>query len=297
MKYIRQTKLAIIGGDQRQLAVAEALSDCGAEVKVFGDLHEADQATYKFCSDLTQLLEGVKAVVLPITGINEAGQVRRVDGSMLAVGESLKLLDAGTILLSGSFTKTWLDLAQQRNWVIYEYAEDDALAILNSVPTAEGALQLAMEQLPITIRGCRTLVIGFGRVGATVARSFKINGAMVTVASRRRELLARAWELGCQIITHDELNTVLDQCDLIINTVPALVLDRELLKLISADTLVIDLASAPGGVDFSAAEEYNIQAILALGLPGKVAPKTAGAILAQAIPEILEKLLADGGEG
>jgi dipicolinate synthase subunit A len=101
--------------------------------------------------------------------------------------------------------------------------------------------------------------------------------------------------MGCDTILHDELSTIVGDQDLVINTVPSLVINSNLLGLMRSDVLIIDLASLPGGTDFQAAENLHIKAILAPGLPGKVAPKTAGAILATALPEILEKILAEGG--
>jgi dipicolinate synthase subunit A len=52
-------------------------------------------------------------------------------------------------------------------------------------------------------------------------------------------------------------------------------------------TVIIDLASKPGGTDFRFAERRGIKAILAPGLPGIVAPKTAGRILASIVSQII----------
>lgn len=296
MKYIRQTIVAVIGGDSRQLAVAEALAGLGAKVRLFGHCPDQTGSGIDLYADLVQALEGVKVIILPISGMNAQGMVRgRTFEQMIAFGEYFTNLPGRTVIITGSLPEQWFRIAKERQYIVYEYAEDDRVAILNSVPTAEGALQLAMEQLPITIHDAQVLVIGFGRIGMTTARIFKALGAQVIVAARRRELLTRAWEMGCETILHDQLSTVVGDLDLVINTVPSLVVGRELLERMRSDLLIIDLASPPGGIDFETAEKLKIKAILAPGLPGKVAPKTAGAILATALPEIIEKILADGG--
>ena len=75
--------------------------------------------------------------------------------------------------------------------------------------------------------------------------------------------------------------------DVIFNTVPAEVLDRNVLEQIPDDTLIIDLASKPGGVDFSAAKELGKKVIWALSLPGKTAPITSGRIIKETILNML----------
>ncbi|HOJ78278.1 MAG TPA: dipicolinate synthase subunit DpsA [Bacillota bacterium] len=296
MKYVLQIEVAVIGGDSRQIAVAQNLTNLVTKVKVYGHPQDQLDAPIVFCDTLPEALNGAQVIILPISGMSASGLVRgkTVDES-IAFGDYFRALPEGTIVIVGSMTPNWKQLAANNRLIVYEYAEDNTIAILNSIPTAEGAVQIAMEQLPITIHGSKTLVIGFGRVGVTVARTFKALGSEVTVAARREELLARAAEMGCKTVKHSELGAVFGEVDLIINTVPQLVIDRQLLQLMTDEALIIDLASPPGGTDFEAAKELQRLAILAPGLPGKVAPKTAGAILASAIPEIMLKLLRDGG--
>ena len=295
MKHIQNTEIAVIGGDSRQIAVAAALAGFGAKVRIFGHPSQAGEGM-TFCENLEQAIAGVQVIILPISGMNDQGKVRgRTVDQLLDVGSCSSIWSPGMIVLSGSLTEKWRRIAAESGVIVKEYGENDEIAILNSIPTAEGTIQLAMENLPITIHGSRVLVIGFGRVGVTVARMFQALGATVTVAARRRDLLARAWEIGCRTVLHDQLSTAVSAVDLIINTVPVMVLDDRILSLVSRDTVIIDLASPPGGTDFIAAETLGVKAILAPGLPGKVAPKTAGAILAKAIPEILEQLLTEGG--
>jgi dipicolinate synthase subunit A len=283
-------QVAVIGGDVRQRIVAEALVETATVVKVFG--HPQIELPYgvDYAATIDEALDGVNVIILPIGGMNEAGKVRgNQNDQWLDFGPYFATCAGGTLLLTGSLPSRWLKEGVRQGYTIIEYAEDDTIAILNSIPTAEGALQIAMEQLPITIHGSRVLVIGFGRVGVTVARTFQSLGASVTVAARRPALLARAAEMRCNTVSHTEFPGSLSEMDIIINTVPARVLEEEQLIRTAPEVLIIDLASAPGGVDFDVAGKLGRNAILAPGLPGKVAPKTAGAILATAIPELIRK--------
>ena len=115
----------------------------------------------------------------------------------------------------------------------------------------------------------------------------KALGAYTTVCARKKSDLARIWEMGYQAVSFDELEDQVSQAEILFNTVPTLVINQNVLLRCSKEVLIIDLASQPGGTDFQAAERLGIKAILAPGLPGKVAPKTAGRILAQLLPGLI----------
>jgi len=159
--------------------------------------------------------------------------------------------------------------------------DHDEVAIYNSVPTAEGTIYYIMKHTEQTIHDANIHVIGAGRCGETLAKSLRNLGAHVTVSSRNPNLVARLFESGIKTVELDEL--VLRESDVIINTVPAMMLDKEKLGHVKKDVYIADIASAPGGVDFVAAEKLGINAQLLPALPGIVAPKTAAAYLARFI--------------
>lgn len=109
-------------------------------------------------------------------------------------------------------------------------------------------MQIAMEELPITLHGARVLVIGYGRVGRLAAHRFAALGAKVSVAARKFADLAWAEAMGCGVEQTGRLVGWLCSYDLVINTVPACVLGEKELRDLKSGCLVIDLASKPGGV-------------------------------------------------
>jgi len=184
------------------------------------------------------------------------------------------------------------EMAAVHSWQLIETAEIDEMAILNAIPTAEGALMLAMQELPITLHGSQTFILGLGRTGFMLARVLDGVGARVTVIDRGAADRARAYGEGWVAYPFSDLAAIIERADVIFNTVPAMVLTGNILARTKADVLIIDLASAPGGVDFEAAERFRIRAVLALGLPGKVAPLTAGRILATKLPGLIKQELS-----
>ena len=160
----------------------------------------------------------------------------------------------------------------------------------NAIPTAEGAIQIAMEELPVTLHEVRTLVVGFGRLGRALVPRLRGLGARVWVCARRYEQQAAAEGMGAGVEGMDRLPDWLCGYDLVINTVPAPVLGVEELSALKEGALVIDLASRPGGVDMQAAAALGVRVVWALSLPGKVAPVTSGRYIKDTIYHVMEEL-------
>ncbi len=170
---------------------------------------------------------------------------------------------------------------------VVELFERDDIAIYNSIPTAEGALMMAIQNTDITIHGSVSMVLGFGRTGFTMAKTLQGLGATVKVGVRKPEHFARAWEMGFQPFYTKDLYPEVGNIDLLFNTIPTMIVTAQVITNIPHRALIIDLASKPGGTDFRFAEKRGIKAMLAPGLPGIVAPKTAGRIMANTLSQLI----------
>ncbi len=178
-------------------------------------------------------------------------------------------------VFGGNATPGALEWMAENGIVYVNFLDDELFTMLNAIPTAEGALMLAMEHTPATVRGMEVLLLGYGRAAKCVNQVFAALGANVTVLARSTKDRAEASIFAHAARDFDALEGRI-AADVVINTVPHLVLTRDALRHLKQDAYVIDLASKPGGVDFEAAKELGIKTEHALGLPGKVAPKTAG---------------------
>lgn len=287
--------ITMLGGDLRELELAKTLLEHKVDLRLVGFPATSLVSDAKHFSDAVEAVRGAKFVLGPMSNTDLDGRIfNRLDNlDPIDLIEVIKYLPKGTHLLIGVAKPVIVETAKQHQIKVIETAEIDEIAILNSIPTAEGGIQLAMEQLPITIHGSNCLVVGFGRCGMTLARSLAALGAKVAVASRNLSDLARVVEMGLQPIPLPEMFSQVE-FDVIFNTVPALVLTKQYLKKLRRSVLIIDIAASPGGVDYNVANDLGIKAILALSLPGKVAPLTAGKILSDCIPRLLNDLL--GGE-
>jgi len=295
-KGIAGVSIAMLGGDRRELELAKTLLQLDVDLRLVGFPSHSDLVSAKFFSDPIAAVAAAKVVLAPMSNTDMEGRiVSRLDGGPpIDLTQVLPRLDKGTIVLIGVAKPIIRTLVNKHELKLVETAEVDEIAILNSIPTAEGAIQLAMEEVPYTIHGSRCLVLGFGRCGKTLALALSHLGAQVTVADRSRVQLAWADAFGLKPLPLADLINHVD-FDIIFNTIPALILTEVYLSKLDPSVLIIDLAAAPGGVDFAAANQLGIRAIHALSLPGKVAPLTAGKILSDCIPRLLEEML--GGTG
>lgn len=282
-------KITMLGGDRRDCILAAELNSLGASVTMVGfDRAVIPPGTACGVSPAEAVREA-EVLLLPLTGTDEKGCVRTVwNGEEICLTEDmLKTMQERGIVLVGSardFLKEW---CRNSGLTLVETAELDELAVLNSIPTAEGAIQLAMQETDVTIHGTPCTVIGLGRVGLTLAHDLKGLGAKVSVAARSAAERARAREMGCEVLKIEDLRQAAAAGGMIFNTVPAMVLPRTVLRHARPGLFIADLASKPGGTDFEAAADYGIKAFLAPGLPGKAAPYTAGKILAELIPALI----------
>lgn len=279
-------QITFVGGDMRQLSSAKALHTKGNTVQVYGfDGCLIPNGIYQ-PPTLKEALFGVQCVVLPLPYARDG----KINAPMTKEDITLEYVvdnSGEAIILGGKFDGKAYMCAEAHNIKMIDYYGREELSILNAVPTAEGAVEIAMRELPTTVFGMECAVVGYGKVGRVLAATLNALGANVTVFARRAE--ARAWAKvdGCKAEDTEKLATSAHGFTCVFNTVPAVLIDESVINSLSRDALIVDLASSPGGVDVGAAEKRGIRCISALSLPGRVAPDSAGMIIAETIENIL----------
>lgn len=285
------TTFAVIGGDLRQAHLADLLAADGFSVRTAGFEREAGLSPDVLqLKNVSEAVVRAQCVILPLPFSVDGETVNAPFAcAPIALEDVWKAASKGAFVTGGMLTPAVYKEADVRGFTAADYYAEEELAVLNTVPTAEGAIQIALEELPVTLHGSRCLVLGFGRVGKTLCRGLQGLGAEVTGAARSYEDLAWMRTIGCKALHLDALQKEAGTFDAVFNTIPALVLDRDALARLKKDVLVIDLASRPGGVDFEAAKALGVHAVWALSLPGKVAPHTAGRFIQETVLHMLPK--------
>ena len=257
----RQKRFAVIGSDARQLAAGRALARAGYAVEGPEEIALADY------------------ILLPLP----------LDAARTPLAELLRAARPGALALGGMLSEEAKAIAAEAGVELVDYFAREELTIRNAIPTAEGCVGILLAQRKRTLWGSAVLLLGFGPVGQAVGTRLAALGAQVTVAARRPAQRAQAESQGMQGAELARLARLAPAFDTVVNTIPAQVLTAPVLARLRPGSLIVDLASRPGGTDFDAAARCGHKAIHALSLPAACAPETAGEIVARTVREMLRE--------
>ena len=245
-------RIAVVGSDARQAAAGRALARAGYAVAGAEQVARAD------------------VILLPLP----------LDESRTPLAQLLRAAKPGAFALGGRLSAQAVEIARQAGVELADYFARPELAVYNAIPTAEGCIGILLQQRTRTLWGAEVLVLGFGPVGQALAVRLSALGAGVTVCARRPEQRALAESLGLRAAPLTALAGLAPAFDTVVNTIPAPVLGDGVLARLRSGSLIVDLASKPGGTDF---------AIHALSLPAACAPETAGEAVARTVQTMLQE--------
>ncbi len=203
-------------------------------------------------------------------------------------GDALKNLVARGykgVVFAGAISDT--EAEEARNIKLYDYSKLETFAILNALPSAEGALILLLSRRQQILQGSKVAVIGYGRIAKLLSKMLFLLGCDVTVFARREETRAEAKSAGYKSYELKALTGLIFGIDIIVNTVPSKVINKELLVMAKNDIYILDLASSPGGVEVEDAKACGLTVDWAPGLPAEYSPITAAEYALRAIEDLL----------
>ncbi|SHI19357.1 dipicolinate synthase subunit A [Sporobacter termitidis DSM 10068] len=274
----------------RQAKLAELLATDGHSVSTFAIDKIRLEGSVVQKTLIREAVDDAACVVMPLPVTSREGMLNApLSGGLYTTREVLSALRPEQVLCAGRIDEATRELAGSMGITLIDYLEREELAVANAVAAAEGAIQLIMEETPITVCHSNCLVIGFGRIGKILSHRLRGLGAHVTATARSWADLAWIKAYGYEAEETYNIDASLSRYDVVINTVPARVLGESRLMKLRRGCLCLDLASKPGGLDFTAASKLGVKAVWALSLPGEVAPVTSGAIIRDTIYNILNE--------
>lgn len=287
---MEKMKFTVLGGDERSLCLAYELMEDGHHVKIFGFDKLEKKLDIEESSSLREAIKDVDIIIgpLPFTRDEKTINAPFYSGN-IDINNVIKLVHSEQLLTVGKVDEDILELFNKNNINIKDYFHREEMQILNAIPTAEGAIELAMAEMPITIHGSNILILGYGRIGKVLSKMIQGIGATVYVAARKYSDIAWIKSCGYNPVLFKDIEEHLYNMDLVFNTVPELILDEYMLNKFNGKSIVIDLASKPGGVDFEKAEALGVKVNHALGLPGKAAPVTAARVIKETVYNIVRE--------
>ncbi len=278
-------KFLIIGGDSRQLYMADYLENLGHYVQIYG----LPVKSRVCCASLIDEIKSTQNIIFPLPVTKDGKHLYSIVPMKEKIEEIVSFLTAEHRVFGGMINKPMEMKLRKNNSKVYDYFSREEVTVMNAVPTVQGILKAMIDNIEYTINSSKCAVFGFGRIAGLTADVIASIGADVTVCARKYSDLAKAKSKGFNSCLIKEFDKYASDFDIIINTVPSVILKRDILEKLRADCLIIDIASAPYGTDFAVASELGLNAILCSSLPGKVAPKTAGEIIADGVLNILRE--------
>lgn len=272
-------KIAVIGGDKRMLFAAKAFADNGDEVWIGGFDDLSSMCEIKV-SEPESAVKSADIIVLPVRPCKDDILTAPFSKRETEISDLMGYVGEKPVFTGGSEL-----LAPYAKGKIFDYSKQEEFALYNAELTAEGAVGILLRDYERAIFGSKILVTGYGRIGSILAHCLKALGAKVTVAARRESARALASLDGNIALDYPELDY--EKYDVVFNTVPAAVIDRSAVERMREDVFLVDLASAPGGMDKAMIELRGLSFIHALSLPGKTAPYSAGRVIRDTVMNII----------
>ena len=265
-------KFLILGGDLRSVKLAEMLINDNNKVFAYGlekseDIQENNQIDK--ISNLQSAIEKVDIIVAP-TPFSSNGETINSPYSKEEIKiEQLVKSNKQKIIIAGGIKESIKEQLEEKYLKVIDVMKREELAILNTIATAEGTIKVAIENTDKILQGASVLVLGFGRVAKIVASKFSLLSTKVTCAARKISDLAWIEAYGYNSININDMLYELKDFDIIINTVPQIIIKEKELKHMKPDVLLIDLASKPGGIEGTKAIQMGLKYIWALAIPRK----------------------------
>ena len=286
--------ILFLGGDRRERQVMQSMLSKGFQVRAWGWEEAALPEGAGVAPDVSAALGEAQAAVLPVPPLNEDGRLHTLLPQPLYLSDrAFRHAAPGLPVLTGIVTPHLCCIASQCR--LSGLLEREELARPLAQATAEGALAEAIRLSGGLLYGASALVIGYGRIGRALAWRLTALGLSTVVMNRGEKRADQARDHGFTVADWSQLTAAVSEADFIFNTAPAPVLRRERLQWVKKDSLIIDLASTPGGTDFTACAELGVKALLAVGLPGLYAPDFCGRVMAEVYGRELEELWSEGG--
>ncbi|MBQ7972061.1 MAG: hypothetical protein IJ291_01205 [Lachnospiraceae bacterium] len=273
-------QVLILGGDLRQVYLAEKLREKGFQVSHYKDKEEVGEEA------LRKRIKTSPLLILPIPVTGDGTHLKGGGESRFLLDEIKESVTSGTKVFAGVFPKEFRRCLEENGVECLDFMEMEEVALYNGIATAEGAVAEAVKLSHYNLHGKSCLVAGYGRCGKILADKLKGLNARVTIMARKPEVRALAEALGYE--TADFTVKPGEEYRFIFNTVPEPVFGENRLERVSRDCVIIDIAGAPGGTDFSYCEKHGIKAKLCSGLPGIYSPASSGEILADAFLKIVK---------
>ena len=276
--------IVIVGGDKRQKYLKEYLVESGFDVSSYG-LFDWDDDTDK----LKGMIGEDSVVILPLPATrNDKTIFMPFSKKEISIDRLFSFLGSKNLVFGGIIKGELLSRLMEGDIPYYDYY-DQTFIEKNAVLTSFGALKILLEHIDFALPMGKYAVTGYGKVAKETVSLLKSLSCDVTVFARNPSQREDAIIKGCKAEPLTSLSRLSGEFDIVINTVPAHIIHEETIANMKKECKIIELASAPFGLDFDLARKHSVDVVKAIGLPGKYTPKSAGEIIGKKICNTMQK--------
>lgn len=275
--------ILFLGNDRRQSYACKYLI-----AKNIPAEHREDS---KINDTLSSIIASAEIISLPVPTSKDGIHINGTDIEISDIG---KIIREGCTIFGSNIGRELADIFAERRIIYYDYNEITDFQIKNALLSAEGAIHLAKSYYERSIYGSKIAVIGYGRIGKILSFLLRAQSSSVCIFARSANDISWSSVLGFEVVRLDEsiltdhFANLKKEYDIIFNTVPHNVISENVIKHISTETLVIDLASSPYGIDLDLCKKYALNYHIESGIPGRYAPASAGALIGETILNIIK---------
>lgn len=254
------------------------------KVCILGEDNRSINLRKIYIKDIVSLSEA-EVIITPIPFTKDGININSENIKINDLIESIKSSDK--ILISGVIKNDIREKLKENNIEFYDIMEYEEFSIMNAIATSEGAIKKAIEMTDITLNGSNIMILGYGRIGKILAQNLSGFGANIYCEVRKKKDIALIKSMGYNEVDLKYLDNVLPKMDIIFNTIPSMMLDKQRLDLLKENVCIIDLASIPGGIDFEYSASKNINVCWYLAIPSKDSPYSAALYIKETVNNIL----------
>ncbi len=275
-------KFALIGGDKRNILLADELIKCGNEVLMYG----FDKANIVNKMSLIDTINYCDFIICGIPFTRDLMTLNTpLTSEKINIEDFFKIVPKDKIIFTGAVS----DKLTTENSIVDVY-KTDQMTEKSTIATAEGAIKIAIENTDVSLYDSNVLIIGYGKIGSALAKYLCSLGANVTVISRSPKSINQAITDGFSAYSSFELDRNLSNKHLIFNTAEKIQINKTNIDTIDKNCVYIELASSPFGINYEECINSNIKIIFGLSLPGIFSPKTIAIALYDEIQKYIKEM-------
>lgn len=276
-----------LGGDDRQQYASDYVNGMGISSTAY--------INFSFNKEIKEEIKNNRVLVFPLPTSRDDINLNMMSRNNMPLSEIINSLNAQHLIIGGNIGSVFYDSQEKIGYKIIDYNKLESFQIQNALLSAEGAIHYAKTHFGGAIYGSRIAILGFGRIGKILAYLLKSMGANISVYARKDQDCTWSTIIGFNAHKIQNLGVEVgskragEGYDLIFNTIPQRIIGDELAMNLSRDTVIIDLASYPYGMDQEIGEKYKLSYYRELGIPGRYAPQRAGEIIGKTVISILQQ--------